>query len=164
MGRRTTEQLLAEGRRLREILAVWRAFFEVINPEQSPERPWLDAEVFEIIDQRLDAGRSLSVVVGGIEDCLRDTELILLDRHMAEIHQAWFAFYRGQTGRAYFEDRGDPAKALRIALRRGSIVDEDEFRLLNEIANDVSQTLVKSRDRARLEEMLHRFEFPDGGF
>ncbi|MEL6516302.1 MAG: hypothetical protein AAFQ39_01205 [Pseudomonadota bacterium] len=158
MARRSEEEILESIVRMGAILSVYRAWMHEeygspLDPkEPMPREQWL-AELKK-------AGIRISKVERGYVEAINDTAQDLQEamQYSPAEAESFLSFYRNEKGREFWDDVGKPDKAAKAIVRRGSIRDTTEWRLLNSILSNVDQTVFKGTALTRAEALLAEFE------
>lgn len=161
MARRTKEELLKEFHRLSDIFELTFEF--QLSRRSEADVAWMRDSVPSRDDMLswVERGEAtLSQIVSGTREAINDNneELSHAMQDSDPYAVEFLAFYRDRTGRDYYDDAGHPKKMARAILRRGKIEDETEWRFINGILSDTTQTTFKEKDVARLNRMLGQFE------
>lgn len=160
MARRTKQELLAEFHRLFDIFELFVEFQIAWETERDGASLWprVPSREDDLADVE-NGGATLSQSVSGLRDAVNDQNEML--GYAAEegdpFVPKFLAFYRARTGRDYYDDAGSPRKMGRLILKRGHIADATEYRLINGILSDTTQTVFKEKEIGRVNEMLDRF-------
>lgn len=161
MAQRTKAELLAEARRIGALYDAWREFQLTYGP---PERAARMRETTCPSEQWFaGAGRggpTLSQLIEGTRQAVNDASETITDA----VEQGWpegkgfLNFYRARTGRDWYDDAGDPAKASRAILKRGRIRNETEWYVLEGILTRADQAVFDPEEVERLGAMRRAFE------
>jgi malate synthase len=167
MVRRGKDELLAELNRFWDILdASWACRSELHDT--------FDPELAEVLTYRPSRQSFLSVagngqatmsqLLAGVRQAINDEseKWGLHETRPGPEASAFLTFYEGKTGRAYFEDAGNPRKLARRIPGRGEIVNETEYDLVLGISSNVDQTVFKGQHIDRINEMMGSFELERG--
>ena len=160
MARRTKEEMRAEFDRLSDIFELYCEFERSkMSRERSEKHRSLVISREEMISWVEQGKAKMSDIVSGTRQALNDVNEMLSysveDR--TSYAPEFFAFYRERTGRDYYDDAGHPRKMARKILKRGEILDETEYRIIDSVLSNVEQTVFKDNEIARVNEMLSRF-------
>lgn len=160
MVRRTKEEMRAEFDRLSDIFELYCEFERSkMSKERAENHRSLVTSREEMISWVEQGKATMSDIVAGTREAINDTNEMLSysveDR--TSYASEFFAFYRERTGRDYYDDAGHPKKMARKILKRGEILDETEYRLIDGVLSNVEQTVFKDNEIARVNEMLSRF-------
>lgn len=101
-----------------------------------------------------------SQIVSGVREALNDTSEQLthwLDDYPERAADA-LRKYRDRTGRDYWQDSGLPRKFVRRMLKRGRVLDDTEFRLLNSVVSDLDQKMLTAEEVENAASLLWDFE------
>lgn len=66
--------------------------------------------------------------------------------------------YHRLTGSDLFLDGGDPIGRIKAILKRGTVKNEEEWRLLNEVVTNVDANLLNVRQSEKAEKLMFEFE------
>ena len=156
MARRTRAELLVEIERLGQVFDLAMAFqMEHGEPELAAALRDTVPDHATFTARALDGGARPSEVLAGLQQALADFPGgMLADRHHAGDAALWYAFYAEQTGRSYVDDMGDPVAIVRAVVRRGRIVDQMEYDLLNGVLTNTAQDLLSPRQTAQAEALV----------
>ncbi|MDQ2092085.1 hypothetical protein [Marimonas arenosa] len=78
--------------------------------------------------------------------------------HNEDTAREFLAFYKDSSGRDFFVDMGDPMARLKSILKRGHILDDDEFYSVKTVVDD-NLDLLTTEDLALASDMLGDYEF-----
>jgi len=159
--RRTSQEVIEEFHRLYDC-------FEVISEcmfgdggipgmESALENTIPRARMLQFVDEKK---VTASEIVSGTREALNDTteELLILQEDNPEDVKRILANYRKRTGRDYWQDAGHPKKMINAILKRGTIADETEFRLVNAYLGNLDQTVMTPKQVEKANEILAHFE------
>lgn len=159
--RRTKEELLVEFHRLCDVFeTIWECQFPYL-PEELVVCHKKYVVTPEGMLRWLEDGRcTASEIVFGMRQGLNDTveQLVYLMEDDPGTATKIFAAYRERTGRDFWDDAGNPLKAAKAIVKRGSIANETEFYLLKGLMSNVDQKLFTGKMRDRAYEMLDHFD------
>ena len=161
MPRRSKAELLAEYHRLCDAVEISHEALCRMEPEW---RQFPGPTPREVYLSLVDRGETtLSECIAGAREALTD----LAPRGSPYPEEAarearFLALYTEVSGRSYWEDCTRPGAQAKAILRRGYLADETEWRLLESILADVSQTILNARGIEKANEMLSEFESNNG--
>ncbi|MEL6642514.1 MAG: hypothetical protein AAFQ79_01155 [Pseudomonadota bacterium] len=158
MARRSSQEILASIERLTELVRVyeqWDDHYHGARPE-----PYDEMTIDWCIERLREEGIRNSGIEIGLKENLREIGEHILDiqRYVPHEAESFLAYYRERTGRDFWSDIENPHKAAKAIVRRGSIREESEFRLLMSILSDTEQTVFKGADVDRVNKLLLDFE------
>jgi hypothetical protein len=155
MARRTKEEILGEFHRLYDffdiacdIISSIDAFGHNGRRLAGPREEmllWLD-----------DGKATASQILSGLQQALNDLALgIDAPDHPASVEFA--KRFRERTGRDFLDAIGRPSTSIKKILKRGRIVNETEYYLLNEILSQTDQTALSPDEVIRADTILGQF-------
>jgi hypothetical protein len=100
-----------------------------------------------------------SQVLSGARESLNDcseqlTHMLSVDAVAAE---RAFAQYKSRTGRDYWEDAGHPKKQVKVILKRGRILSDVEYRLLNAWVSDTESLVLGDSERLLADQLMYQY-------
>jgi len=157
MARRSKAELLDEFHRLSDAFD-WLWAVELGRYPEAADMPPASRE--QQLAAVEDGAATLSDIIAGtreaVSDMIRGFNFDAPDP--PEAHLRFFAEYRQATGRDFFADAGRPNQRAKAILKRGQIKDDEEFRLLLDLLNDLDQKVLTSRQTDTANALLAAYE------
>jgi hypothetical protein len=112
-----------------------------------------------IAEKKATPSQVLSGAQEGLNDCSEElTHMLTVDVVAAE---RAFTQYKSRTGRDYWEDAGHPRKQVKVILKRGRILNDVEYRLLNAWVSDTENLVLSDSGRLLADQLMYQYSVSD---